>query len=99
VIIDVSAPADKFGAFSPNAQKVLDTVEWKEGYARLQRKNGKTMPSVTVTVCVYPCGTDKGARREAWATLVLCNEPQRRPRFPARGRHDAGRPQKLRDLG
>ena len=29
VIIIVSAPADKFEAFLPKAQKVLDTVEWK----------------------------------------------------------------------
>jgi len=29
VIINVTAPAGKFDAFSPKAQKVLDTVEWK----------------------------------------------------------------------
>jgi len=29
VIINVFAPAGKFDAFSPKAQKVLDTVEWK----------------------------------------------------------------------
>ena len=31
VIIDVSAPADKFDALSPKAQKVLNSVEWKGG--------------------------------------------------------------------
>jgi hypothetical protein len=31
VVIDVSAPADKFDEFLPKAQKVLDTVEWKGG--------------------------------------------------------------------
>jgi len=29
VVIDVSAPADKFDLFLPTAQKVLDTVKWK----------------------------------------------------------------------
>jgi hypothetical protein len=28
VVIDISAPADKFDEFLPEAQKVLDTVEW-----------------------------------------------------------------------
>jgi hypothetical protein len=31
VIIDMAAPADKFDAFFPNAQKVLDTVKWEGG--------------------------------------------------------------------
>jgi uncharacterized protein YjbI with pentapeptide repeats len=31
VLIDVAAPADKFDAFLPKAQKVLDSVEWKGG--------------------------------------------------------------------
>ena len=31
VLIDVSAPADKFDEFLPKAQKVLDSVEWKGG--------------------------------------------------------------------
>jgi hypothetical protein len=31
VIINVTASADKFDAFSPKAQKVLDTAEWKGG--------------------------------------------------------------------
>jgi hypothetical protein len=31
VLIDVDAPADKFEAFSPTAQQVLDTVEWRNG--------------------------------------------------------------------
>jgi uncharacterized protein YjbI with pentapeptide repeats len=30
VVIDVAAPEDKFGEFLPNAQKVLDTIEWAE---------------------------------------------------------------------
>jgi hypothetical protein len=29
VVTDVVAPADKFDAFLPKAQKVLDSVEWK----------------------------------------------------------------------
>jgi hypothetical protein len=29
VVINVYAPEDKFDAFFPKAQKVLDTVEWK----------------------------------------------------------------------
>jgi len=31
VIIDIAAPADEFDAFSPIAQKVLDTVKWEGG--------------------------------------------------------------------
>jgi hypothetical protein len=31
VVIDVAAPTGKFDAFSPKAQKVLDSVEWKGG--------------------------------------------------------------------
>jgi hypothetical protein len=31
VVIDISAPADKFNEFLSEAQKVLDTVEWREG--------------------------------------------------------------------
>jgi len=31
VIIDVAAPAEAFDAYFPDAQKVLDTVEWKGG--------------------------------------------------------------------
>jgi hypothetical protein len=31
VVINVAAPAEKFGSFLPNAQKVLDTVEWRGG--------------------------------------------------------------------
>jgi hypothetical protein len=31
VIINVTARAGKFDAFSPKAQKVLDSVEWKGG--------------------------------------------------------------------
>jgi len=31
VVIDVAVPTDKFDAFLPKAQKVLDTVEWKGG--------------------------------------------------------------------
>jgi hypothetical protein len=31
VIIDVAAPEDKFDAFLPKAQKVLESVEWKGG--------------------------------------------------------------------
>jgi hypothetical protein len=31
VLIDVAAPADKFDEFLPKAQKVLNTVEWKDG--------------------------------------------------------------------
>ena len=31
VIINIFAPAGKFDAFSPKAQKILDTVEWKGG--------------------------------------------------------------------
>jgi hypothetical protein len=31
VIINVFAPAGKFDAFSPKAQKVLDSIEWKSG--------------------------------------------------------------------
>jgi hypothetical protein len=31
VLIDVAAPTDKFDAFLPKAQKVLDSVEWKGG--------------------------------------------------------------------
>jgi uncharacterized protein YjbI with pentapeptide repeats len=30
VVIDIDAPADKFDEFLPKAQKVLDTVEWRE---------------------------------------------------------------------
>lgn len=30
VIIDISAPADEFDAFLPEAQKVLETVEWEK---------------------------------------------------------------------
>jgi hypothetical protein len=29
MVIDIAAPADKFDAFLPEAQKVLDSVEWK----------------------------------------------------------------------
>jgi hypothetical protein len=29
VIINVTAPSGKFDAFSPKAQKMLDTIEWK----------------------------------------------------------------------
>jgi hypothetical protein len=29
VVTDVVAPADKFDAFLPKAQEVLDSVEWK----------------------------------------------------------------------
>jgi hypothetical protein len=31
VVIDVAAPADKFDQFLPKVQKVLDTVEWRDG--------------------------------------------------------------------
>jgi uncharacterized protein YjbI with pentapeptide repeats len=31
VVIDVTAPADKFDEFLPKARKVLDSVEWKSG--------------------------------------------------------------------
>jgi uncharacterized protein with WD repeat len=31
VLIDVSAPTEKFDTFSPKAQEVLDSVEWKGG--------------------------------------------------------------------
>jgi hypothetical protein len=31
VLIDVAAPAEKFAAFSPKAQEVLDSVEWQGG--------------------------------------------------------------------
>jgi hypothetical protein len=31
VVIDVAAPAGKFDTFSPKAQKVLNSVEWKGG--------------------------------------------------------------------
>jgi hypothetical protein len=30
VVFDISASADNFGEFLPEAQKVLDTVEWQE---------------------------------------------------------------------
>ena len=43
VVIDVAAPADKFDAFSPKAQEVLDSVEWKGGLAlAYSEKNRET---------------------------------------------------------
>jgi hypothetical protein len=41
VVIDVSAPADKFDKFLLKAQKVLETVEWEGAQAPSSGEDGE----------------------------------------------------------